>query len=277
MVSSSGNFTFRFKKMGSVAIDTPASRKEMSTWEDTELIITDDYIQEANSKEYVMMRWETPIMQAHVDHVAKEGGDFLEIGFGLGISAGMFQAYNPNSYTVIESHPQIIPLAQAWAGNVGGNGTVTVLEGDWHDLLGNLTPNTYDGIFFDTYNEANDFMDLQPLLKPDGKLTYFNGMADTTTANVILDLVISCTYTDAELESIVEYCSVPKTENMYPWYGIMLTALHTEMNHGTPYRLCKWYPISYAIPRGIAYTFHAVAPRTSQLMFNYKLPIIGNV
>ena len=38
-----------------------------------------------DEKDYeIMMDWETPIMKEHAKIVTKNGGDILEIGFGMG-------------------------------------------------------------------------------------------------------------------------------------------------------------------------------------------------
>ena len=38
----------------------------------------------------VMMSWEDSLMSASAAYVTQNGGDILEIGFGMGISAGIF-------------------------------------------------------------------------------------------------------------------------------------------------------------------------------------------
>ena len=63
----------------------------------------------------VMMSWEDPLMSASAAYVCQNGGDILEIGFGMGISAGYIQSHSINSHTICENHPQIIPLALEWA------------------------------------------------------------------------------------------------------------------------------------------------------------------
>ena len=60
----------------------------------------------------VMMDWEDPIMAAHAQYVAENGGNVLEIGFGLGISANYIQSYRPKSHTIIEIHPEIRKLLE---------------------------------------------------------------------------------------------------------------------------------------------------------------------
>ena len=63
----------------------------------------------------VMMDWEHDIMKASADYVSQNGGDILEIGFGMGISAGYIQSHSISSHTIVENHPDIISKAQEWA------------------------------------------------------------------------------------------------------------------------------------------------------------------
>ena len=56
------------------------------------------------SVEEVMMSWESPIMEASAEWVCSGGGDILEIGFGMGISASFIQQQNISSHTIVESH-----------------------------------------------------------------------------------------------------------------------------------------------------------------------------
>ena len=56
----------------------------------------------------VMMDWEDPIMSASSAYITEDGGDILEVGFGMGISANYIQSHNISSHTIIENHPQVI-------------------------------------------------------------------------------------------------------------------------------------------------------------------------
>ena len=87
----------------------------------------------------IMMNWEDSIMKASSDYICENGGDILEIGFGMGISANYIQANSINSHTIIENHPQVIEKAKVWA---SGKSNVTIIEGDWHDVKDSLS--TYD-------------------------------------------------------------------------------------------------------------------------------------
>ena len=98
----------------------------------------------------VMMDWEHDIMKASTDYVAQNGGDILEIGFGMGISAGYIQSHSISSHTIVENHPDIISKAQEWA---IGKPNVKIVTGSWYDVLDDLTK--YDGIFYDTYGDEH--------------------------------------------------------------------------------------------------------------------------
>ena len=120
----------------------------------------------------VMMDWEDSFMSASAAYVCQNGGDILEIGFGMGISAGYIQSHSINSHTIIENHPDIIPRAQAWA---SGKSNVTIVTGSWYSVRDNLS--TYDGLFYDTFGD-NDMQyfssSLSSLVKSGGVTTWWN-------------------------------------------------------------------------------------------------------
>ena len=45
-----------------------------------------------------MHNWEHPIMKKHSEVITRNGGDILELGFGMGISADYIQKQNINSH-----------------------------------------------------------------------------------------------------------------------------------------------------------------------------------
>ena len=83
----------------------------------------------------VMMDWEHPIMSASAAYVTQGGGDILEIGFGMGISAGYIQSHSISSHTIIENHPQIIEKLETWA---NGKSNVNIISQSWSDVTGSL-------------------------------------------------------------------------------------------------------------------------------------------
>ena len=127
----------------------------------------------------VMMDWEDAVMKKSADYVCKNGGDILEIGFGMGIAANYIQANSINSHTIVENHPQIIEKAKAWASD---KPNVTIIENDWNtvkDKRRKICLATYDGIFYDTF--ADDNMDnfkssLANLANTGCKVTWWNSV-----------------------------------------------------------------------------------------------------
>jgi tRNA A58 N-methylase Trm61 len=118
-----------------------------------ELIITDEFIYTPHNKHIVMHMCETSIMKKQAEITIQNGGDILEIGFGMNISAD-FIVNNPNvtSYTVIEIHPQQYERALEWAKTK--TIPINVILGDWYDILP-LLDTKFDGIFFDTDTDKN--------------------------------------------------------------------------------------------------------------------------
>ena len=147
---------------------------------DKKLVFEEDkiyYIEEGDFECQVMMSWEDDIMKASADYVCESGGDILEIGFGMGISAGYIQANNINSHTIIENHPQIIEKLKLWAED---KPNVIIVEGDWCDVKDSLS--TYDGLFYDTFgdNNVDNFKTTLPtLMKSGGKATWWNNFTNT--------------------------------------------------------------------------------------------------
>ena len=147
---------------------------------DKTLVFEDDkiyYIEEEDFECQVMMSWEDSIMKASADYVCENGGDILEIGFGMGISANYIQANSIDSHTIVENHPQVIEKAKAWA---NGKSNVTIIEGDWYDIKDSLS--TYDGVFYDTFGDENvdNFVTVLPtLMKSSGKATWWNNYTDS--------------------------------------------------------------------------------------------------
>lgn len=132
------------------------------------------YYTEDDLKYEVMMDWEDDIMSASAAYVCQNGGDILEIGFGMGISAGYIQSHSINSHTICENHPQIIPKAQAWASD---KPNVTIVTSSWYDVRNEL--GTFDGIFYDAYGDDNlDNLSssLVALCNDNAVATWFNGI-----------------------------------------------------------------------------------------------------
>lgn len=137
-----------------------------------DLVISQDLIYPVNNpQDQIMMSWEDPIMLQHANRVTLNGGNILEIGFGLGISANYIQQNNIDSHTIVEIHPQIASLAREWAKD---KPNVTIIEDDWMTSLQQIGLKKYDGIFHDTH----------PILDPNFRL-FYDSVKDFANPNCI--------------------------------------------------------------------------------------------
>jgi len=135
------------------------------------------YFLQNGIEQEVMMDWEHELMSASAAYVTENGGDILEIGFGMGISAGYIQSHSISSHTIVENHPDIITKALEWAAE---KPNVTIITGSWYDNLDTLS--TYDGVFYDTYGDEDlQFFSssLTSLVKPGAKVTWWNTLPNS--------------------------------------------------------------------------------------------------
>ena len=126
----------------------------------------------------VMMSWEDSLMSASAAYVTQNSGDILEIGYGMGISAGYIQSHSISSHTIVENHPEIIPRAVEWASS---KSNVTIISQSWYDVRNSI--GQFDGIFYDTYgdDDMNHFSSsLSGLVKSGAKVTWWNNETSET-------------------------------------------------------------------------------------------------
>jgi protein arginine N-methyltransferase 2 len=152
--------------------------------EEQTLVFNDDSIivEETSENAYagfeIMMSWEDSVMKRHAEVACENGGHILEIGFGMGISANYIQQQNPESHTIIESHPQIIEKLKDWAAD---KPSVNIVEGKWIDVIDSLS--VYDGIFYDAFGDL-DWPSLKEeckkITKTGSIITLWNNGHDTT-------------------------------------------------------------------------------------------------
>ena len=150
----------------------------MNTYLSSSIIFHNDKITTKLQETYgnmeipVMMDWEDSLMSASAAFVTEGGGDILEIGFGMGISAGYMHSHSINSHTIVENHPDIIPKAVEWANN---KSNVTIISQSWYNVKDSL--GTFDGVFYDTFEDENykDFSSsLSTWTKSGTKVTFWN-------------------------------------------------------------------------------------------------------
>lgn len=103
-----------------------------------------------NSRAIVMDVASKSLMKMYSYLVCQNGGNVLDVGFGMGFSAEEMSKLATH-YTCIEINPQIYETAKKWAEN---KPNVTIIFGDWIDIIPTLEQK-FDGIFMDTYYDMN--------------------------------------------------------------------------------------------------------------------------
>lgn len=97
----------------------------------------------------VMEDWEDGYMKELADIASLKGGTILELGFGMGISAGYIQKNAIKKHIIIEANKGVVQKAKAFAR--ASVHPVKILAGFWEDAIKEVPDNSLDGILFDTY------------------------------------------------------------------------------------------------------------------------------
>lgn len=180
----------------------------------------------------IMMDWETDIMKKSAEVICRNGGDIINIGFGMGIVDTFIESYNIKSHTIIEPHSRV--LQKMKSENWYDIDRVTILEGGWRDYIDDLPQ--YDGIYYDTspaenYDEYVAFYQrVHKIVKSGGVLSFFNGSYfdpnNKNTPQFIFEIIsehfeiytekIPLSYEGYDLSKIERYWSPDRTKYWVP-------------------------------------------------------------
>ena len=132
----------------------------------------------------IMQAWEIPYMKKLAQIVTSRGGNVLEVGFGMGISAGFIEKSRKiKTHTVLECHPLMISSAKKKFASQIKKRRFILKEGFWEDVSREIPSKYFDGILFDScpLDKEVEFFQFFPffkeafrLLKDDGIFTYFS-------------------------------------------------------------------------------------------------------
>lgn len=158
----------------------PSDAKQ--NWIDAPASITDDMLSIRGHQ--VMQSWEYNYMKSLAGVVTSRGGDVLEVGYGLGISARLIQrSKRVDTHTVIECHPKVVQYARSEFQQTLDNGRMKIVHGFWEDASRLFPDSSFDGILFDTYPLDGEprifhffpfFREAFRLLRPRGVLSYYS-------------------------------------------------------------------------------------------------------
>lgn len=154
-----------------------------ATYADGELLI---------EEQQVMQDWEVPLMRRMAEVVAAAHSDVLEIGFGLGLSAGFIEECGVASHTIVELNVEVVEVARAWAAE-RPESDIVVLQGSWQEQTHRL--GLFDGVFWDAFPTSESEFDQYILrdstvaesffpfaaahLRPGGVFTYYTNERDS--------------------------------------------------------------------------------------------------
>ena len=129
----------------------------------------------------IMEAWEEPYMRELAKIATQNGGNILEVGFGMAISAGYIQQAKIEEHIIIEANIEVFAKAEAFARQAKQK--VTPILGFWQDVVGSLQAESFDGILYDAYPLTEEevdgvhtsyfFKEAYRLLKKGGVFTYF--------------------------------------------------------------------------------------------------------
>jgi protein arginine N-methyltransferase 2 len=180
----------------------------MSEYKDREVYYTEDG-RLMDGDWAVMMDWEKPIMEFQASHVCRNGGDILNVGFGMGFIDDAIEKFKINSHHIIEIHPTVHNemIKRGW----DKKPHVKIHFGDWRDVMYNLPK--FDGIYIDTWDELIlDFAShVHNILKPGGVFSWFNNPKDDFDKDGISDEMIPILQSRFDIR--VESMLIPKIDS----------------------------------------------------------------
>ena len=180
-----------------------------------------------NSRNGIMMSWETPIMERTAAILAPSPGlRILNVGHGMGIIDTFFQSSSPAAHHIIEAHPSI--LAQMRVDPAWSSPTVTIHAGRWQEVVQNIIAQgqLFDVIYFDTfaedYSALRDFFSdfVIGLLDEGGKWGFFNGLgADRQICYDVYGKVVEMDLYEAGFETEWTIVDAPEMKDE-EWEGV---------------------------------------------------------
>ena len=189
------------------SIPYPTERADFAR---AEAVFDDDKLTIAGHPVMQGFQWE--YMRTLAMIVSAEGGDILEIGYGMGLAArSILEVESVRSHTVIECHPDVLGRCIDDLREEICSDRVRIIGAYWEDAVQVLADATFDGILFDTYPTTRDdvelshfpfFAEAHRLLRTGGVFTYYSDEPNALPAEHLARLA-AVGFTDVD-ESLVQ-------------------------------------------------------------------------
>lgn len=127
---------------------------------DTKLIITreGEEILKIDNFE-VMASFQTPYMKKLAEIVSDNGGNILNVGFGLGLADTFIESLRVekgiNEHHIIELNSQIFSSAKDWKKKQTFDKNIILHQGNWKKVISKFS-NPFDGILYDAFPLKKD-------------------------------------------------------------------------------------------------------------------------
>jgi guanidinoacetate N-methyltransferase len=166
-------------KQSRIAIGFPDNER---AWSDLPAALSDKRLEIAGHP--VMETWEREYMKRLATVAASKPRRILEVGFGMGISAGFIQDYEVGKHVIIEANREVYSALRSFAAEAYQK--VLPVLGFWQDVTPTFPDESFSAILFDTYpltegeihrNHFPFFPEAYRLLEKGGVFTYYSDEA----------------------------------------------------------------------------------------------------
>lgn len=169
----------------------------------------------------VAMGYTKPYIEKLTEIAAKNGGDILSVGYGLGFIHQKIEKMR--DINDIQSH-SVIELNQQIAKHARKNKELKVFEGYWENIIKNMKGQQFDGIIYNGYPLVEEEMHRdgisfikqvaeRNILKPDGILTFYVDATDKL-GDKFLDFLDQLGFECLEVQKVKVK---PSEEVSYQW------------------------------------------------------------
>jgi len=143
-------------------------------WQKSSANITDNKLEICGHP--VMESWEKTYMQKLAEIVSTEGGNILEIGYGMGLSSYYINQYSFDSHIIIEANTDVFNELKKFT--LRNKKKIIPIFGFWEDITPFFANESFNGILFDTYpiKKENLFCERFRFLKEAYRLLKKNGI-----------------------------------------------------------------------------------------------------
>lgn len=144
-----------------------------------------------------LREWRKLYIKACIDELRPKS-DILEIGFAHAIAAEFLQTHALTSHTIIESDPEILQKAYAWASK---HSNVVVINEAWENALPKLK--TFDAIFFNNAERQTDLPSLKRIQQ--AELSFATGAGEKLYKEIEQEFVkIKVQFSNKEIDDFYE-------------------------------------------------------------------------